>query len=415
MKRDQKDKTVKYFVRRNHRGKLDLNPGYQRGAVWTNKQKRMLVDTILRDMDIPKIYVREVSGEYDYEIVDGQQRLRAVIDFCKGEFKTEPGIINGKEIGAVTYDNLDAIDDDFRDHFDSYEFSVVVLRDATEDDVEEMFLRLQSGTSLNAQEKRNARSGKMRDFIRELAGHDFFKRCAFQDRRFAYAHIASQMTMLEIKDGSHSIKNVDLDKMYDDINANFDSNSAVAREIRKTLSCLSRAFLENTPELEKHNAISMFLLFRHFRENYVITGREEEIAKWFVEFEQFRIKDMKKKTDERDDVELIEYQEKTGHSTDSVDSLDYRQKVLRARLLMAIPDMVLLDEQRSFTEDQRRAIWRRDEGVCQIADKCDGTKWGWNSNWHADHKVPWSAGGKTSVENGQVACATCNLAKGGRQ
>ena len=37
---------------------------------------------------------------------------------------------------------------------------------------------------------------------------------------------------------------------------------------------------------------------------------------------------------------------------------------------------------------------------------------GWDDDWHADHKVPYSKGGLTTVENGQVACAECNLAKG---
>lgn len=413
MKRYQESKTVNYFILRNDRSKLNLQPGYQRGLVWTQTQKRMLVDTILRDMDIPKIYLREVSYRgYEYEVVDGQQRLQAVIDFCKGNFKTEPVEIDGKEIPATLYDNLINIGDDLPERITGYEFSVVILRDTTKEEVEEMFLRLQDGTSLNAQEKRNARSGKMRDFIRELAKHDFFPKCSFKDHRFAYQHIASQMTMLEIEGGICSIKNAELDKMHER-EENFNANSTRANETRKTLSCLSKAFFGKTPELNKHSAISMFLLFRYLRKNYVIAGCERQIAEWFIEFEKIRSEDMKKQTDERDS-ELMSYQEKTSHSTDSAESLEYRQNVLRVRLLAEIPDMVLLDNERNFTEDQRRAIWRRDSGICQIANKCGGIKLEWDDNWHADHKTPWKAGGKTSVENGQVACAKCNLAKGGR-
>ncbi|MGI8569501.1 MAG: HNH endonuclease [Methylocella sp.] len=33
-------------------------------------------------------------------------------------------------------------------------------------------------------------------------------------------------------------------------------------------------------------------------------------------------------------------------------------------------------------------------------------------DWHADHRLPWSKGGKTTVENGQVSCTACNLSKG---
>jgi 5-methylcytosine-specific restriction endonuclease McrA len=40
-----------------------------------------------------------------------------------------------------------------------------------------------------------------------------------------------------------------------------------------------------------------------------------------------------------------------------------------------------------------------------------GKKLGWDDDWHADHIVPFSKGGATTVANGQVACAGCNLAK----
>lgn len=44
-----------------------------------------------------------------------------------------------------------------------------------------MFLRLQNGTSLRAQEKRNAYPGRMRDFVRSLASHQFFESVGFSN------------------------------------------------------------------------------------------------------------------------------------------------------------------------------------------------------------------------------------------
>ena len=410
MKRDSKQMTAASLIRRHRGGRIDLSPQFQRGAVWSKPQKRLLVDTILRDMDIPKIYLREVDREgVQYEVVDGQQRLLAVIDFHAGKFKTESANIGGKEIPSVGYDGLG---DDLGDQFDSYEFNVIVLRDATDDEVEDMFLRLQNGTPLNAAEKRNAMPGNMRDFIRELSKDAFFQSCGFKDHRYAFAHIASQMVRLEIGGGPCSIKRSDLEKMYRD-EQGFDENSSTAKDVRRTLKDMHKAFPEKTPELEKHSAISMFLLFRHLRKNFVINERQAEIGKWFVGFEKFRLEDAEKPVDERDG-HLVAYQEKTGHSTDSEDSLAYRQDILRSRLFQAIPDLRPIDRQRNFTDGQRRAIWRRDGGVCQLKIRCDGAeKLGWDDSWHADHKEPWGEGGATTVENGQVACAACNLAKGG--
>jgi hypothetical protein len=60
---------------------------------------------------------------------------------------------------------------------------------------------------------------------------------------------------------------------------------------------------------------------------------------------------------------------------------------------------------------EKLAIFRRDKGICKIKLKCTGVKITWD-DWHADHRTPWSKGGKTTVDNGQVACSTCNLSKG---
>ena len=129
---------------------------------------------------------------------------------------------------------------------------------------------------------------------------------------------------------------------------------------------------------------------------------------WF-NFESWRRKDEERPSDERE-PELVTFQEKMSSTTDGQDSVEYRHKILLTRLLNAIPDLAPLDPQRSFTYEQRLAIFRRDKGVCQESLKCDGKKCDWD-RWHADHKIAWSNGGKTTVENGQVTCIDCNLAK----
>ena len=107
MERNPKQHTIQTLVALYKRGKICLNPKYQRGPVWSVAQKRMLVDTILRNMDVPKIYFRKVSYDgYRYEVVDGQQRLRTIVDFFGGKFKTEETEIGGQEIPAMTYNDL---------------------------------------------------------------------------------------------------------------------------------------------------------------------------------------------------------------------------------------------------------------------------------------------------------------------
>jgi DNA-binding XRE family transcriptional regulator len=46
--------------------------------------------------------------------------------------------------------------------------------------------------------------------------------------------------------------------------------------------------------------------------------------------------------------------------------------------------------------------------------KCQGCGEELRPDWHADHKVPYSQGGRTEVSNGQALCPGCNLSKGRR-
>ena len=76
-----------------------------------------------------------------------------------------------------------------------------------------------------------------------------------------------------------------------------------------------------------------------------------------------------------------------------------------------MPDIEPIDPIRAFSAEQRLAIFRRDAGRCRLQIKCNGEMVSWD-NWHADHIVPHSRGGKTTVANGQLACPVCNQAKG---
>ena len=62
-------------------------------------------------------------------------------------------------------------------------------------------------------------------------------------------------------------------------------------------------------------------------------------------------------------------------------------------------------EQRFFSNRQKFIIYALSKGVCQ---KC-GEKL--SGKFHADHIIPFSKGGLTTIINGQALCAKCNLRK----
>jgi len=135
---------------------LITNERFQRHSVWTPQAKTYLIDTILQELPIPKIYIRTLLDAKRQtsirEIVDGQQRIRAICDFANDELKlsSRSEMFNGKK-----YSNLSEED---QEKFLGYTLTVEHLLNASDDDVIDIFARLNSYTvTLNGAEMRHAK------------------------------------------------------------------------------------------------------------------------------------------------------------------------------------------------------------------------------------------------------------------
>lgn len=66
--------------------KINLQPPYQRNFIWTPKDQKLLIDSILRGYPLPNFFIyKKKDGKY--EMVDGQQRATTICKFIKNEFK----------------------------------------------------------------------------------------------------------------------------------------------------------------------------------------------------------------------------------------------------------------------------------------------------------------------------------------
>lgn len=144
------------FINWNQEKVLKLNPDFQRRDVWTPQAKVFLIDTILREMPIPKIFIRTTidsrTKKSMREVVDGQQRLRAILDFSNDKF---PLTSRAGEYGGKRYSELP---EEAKDIFLTYPLAVDQLVNASDTDVLEVFARLNSyNVSLNPAEKRHAK------------------------------------------------------------------------------------------------------------------------------------------------------------------------------------------------------------------------------------------------------------------
>ena len=148
---------------------LVLSPRFQRRGVWNSKAKSFLIDTIVRGLPIPIIFLRDQTSdlgslEYRREVVDGQQRLRTLISYIdptllldynplRDDFQVMA--MHNPEIADRRFSKLSA---DLRQRILDYEFSVHVLSSGVDDrEILSIFARMNStGVKLNRQELRNA-------------------------------------------------------------------------------------------------------------------------------------------------------------------------------------------------------------------------------------------------------------------
>ena len=84
--------TIESLIHTYYNFGINMNPNYQRDYVWTMKDKVLLIDSIFNNIEIGKIALIHYStftwmeSGYGYEILDGKQRLNALIEFYEDRF-----------------------------------------------------------------------------------------------------------------------------------------------------------------------------------------------------------------------------------------------------------------------------------------------------------------------------------------
>lgn len=160
--------SIAEFLKWNDDGELKLNPKFQRGSVWTPPARTYLIDSILRGYPIPKLLLRTSidrdSRRTVRDVVDGQQRLRTIIDFATGKLAlgTKAG-----EYRGMRYNDLE---DDLKDAFLAYKLTCEQLINASDEDVLEVFVRINSyAVPVSEPELRNAKyDNAFADIVKEI-------------------------------------------------------------------------------------------------------------------------------------------------------------------------------------------------------------------------------------------------------
>ena len=216
-------------------GELNYSPWYQRRSVWTTPQKSYLINTLIEQKPIPAIYVRYSldldRGKTVREVVDGQQRIRAILGFCRNEFPVK----HSENEARLTFSQLSKTQ---RETFLLTAIPVGNLLGATDADVIDIFGRINSvSKSLNAQEKRNSKfSGEFKQFcLRQASSRVEFWRTyniftANDIARMNEVQFISDL-VLNLLEGLSDFSPKRLDDIYRKFEEDFPDQAEVARRL----------------------------------------------------------------------------------------------------------------------------------------------------------------------------------------
>jgi len=148
---------VSWFLDLNEKGQLDLDPPYQRRSVWSPRDRRYFVDTILNNYPAPPVFLHKTideNGKSTYHVVDGKQRLLTIINFTLDKVRI-PDDFGNLALQGKRWKDLDRTN---REVFWNYVLIVEMLPDASEANIRSTFERInRNSRKLSAQELRHAK------------------------------------------------------------------------------------------------------------------------------------------------------------------------------------------------------------------------------------------------------------------
>jgi len=437
-------------------GDLFLSPEeYQRENAWGLPQKQLLVDTIFRGMDIPKFYLWKIDQNtlvngypegdtrnlyrsilekkrdenddpdpYVFEVVDGQQRIRSILEFmgvkppnaeCFRGAWHEPfsAPIETPMAKGRYYSQLNA---DQQIRFEEKPLSVMVLEHASIDEIRDMFLRLQNGTPLNAQQKRDAMGSKIGQVARELANLTFFKISVnFDNTQSTHTLVASQMLQLEIREKIVSCASRQMDKLYSHYKqAPVDSISRTRAE--KIINLLSKIFPEKNPHLNQNYALSLYWLLSRILVTYSIDQDQFPlIRKNFENLDIVRLEAMNRDYKQVEDEIFQDLSLAMSRGNTGVEGISTRHDIIGRFLFNGIDlkELPNLDPKRNFTHEEKLILYHRAQGCCQLEHNrifCNRAVE--FDDAVVDHIIPHSREGRTELSNGRIAYKLCNISRG---
>ncbi|MFO0906453.1 MAG: DUF262 domain-containing protein [Pirellulales bacterium] len=408
------------------RDHLNLEPGFQRQSVWTERDRSKLIDSILRNYPLPAIflYKREEGGHLVFDVIDGKQRLETVLMFMgrmRGRFSCRTQLPNSDEVEHVDWPLLKRRG--LQHLVSGYEIPVIEV-DGEIGDIINVFVRINStGKALTRQEQRHAKYYNS-EFLKEAARlASRFEQQLQQNGTFSAGQISRMKhvelmceLMLSLVQGDVLNKKTALDKVM--ATKSFDGRqlTKASRLVTTTLNRVRRMFpqLKSTRFRQVTDFYSLVVLVGKFeQEGLILTDRRRNRLAWDLlksfatNVDEVRELQRRAKGAKPHQELFRDYLLTVSQMTDDVAQRRKREEILRGILGSLFARK---DSQRGFSLEQRRIIWN--SAGNRVCSKC-GCKLTWE-DFTIDHINPHSKGGRTALDNAALMCRKHNSAKGNR-
>lgn len=258
---DLRPYSINDFKEWHERGVLVLSPKFQRRRVWSYKAKSYLIDTILRSLPIPPVFIRQQidpkTRKTVREVIDGQQRLGAILDFLKDGFKVSK--IHNEDYGNLYFTELPS---NVQDDFLQYVIAANLVLSPQDEQALGIFSRLNTYTvKLNKQELWNAKYfGLFKQTVHSLAYefHTFWVNSKIlSERKIARmrdVELSSELVIASI-DGIQDNKIIETYyKDYDDV---FPNRAKIKEKFGKCIDTIGEIYGDFLPS-SYFNGIPLF-------------------------------------------------------------------------------------------------------------------------------------------------------------
>lgn len=400
--------TIDFLYRLYKSGRINLEPPYQRGRVWKNEERYALIDSIREEFPIGLIMFNVVPHVDDdgiktekYDVVDGQQRMRTIFEYVDGV---------GWAVSerAENFEPFTKLTASRQTRFFEYKVPVASMKEFEQEEITECYSRLQRGKTLKMGEKLKAMTTyKAYRFLEELTSHPIFE-IAGGAHKVRHSHWTLATAFFKSIYRNDLFGRQEYKHLSDFLRSNIDERKAnksldqCRRFLNFEKKLIDEALRENE-DFEKYARTPrtlkwIFVCLTKLLGAYGLSGREHLVAKGVLSYYKLIASE--------NSPEWTAYLN-TGR-TGRIDTHEVRHCLVDLSNQIVIAAKAdPLDTKRYFTQEQRELIFKNSGGQCQECEIQISP-----TNFHADHKKPYSAGGPTTVGNGRALCARCNRLKG---